>query len=71
MMADQFPWLTTIVLFPLLASVLIPVLPDQNGKQLRWYALGVGIADLLLMCYVFLKYYDPSSANFQLVEKFP
>jgi len=71
MMADQFPWLTTIVLFPLLASVLIPVLPDQNGKQLRWYALGVGIADLLLMCYVFLKYYDASSATFQIVEKFP
>lgn len=71
MMADQFPWLTTIVLLPLVASALIPVLPDKNGKQLRWYALGVGIADLLLMCYVFLKYYDASSANFQLVEKFP
>jgi NAD(P)H-quinone oxidoreductase subunit 4 len=70
MMADQFPWLTTIVLLPLVASLLIPVLPDQNGKQLRWYALGVGIADLLLMCYVFWKYYDASSANFQLVEKF-
>ncbi|MGL6135967.1 MAG: NADH-quinone oxidoreductase subunit M, partial [Planktothrix sp.] len=71
MMADQFPWLTTIVLLPLVASVLIPVLPDNNGKQLRWYALGVGIADLLLMCYVFLKYYDASSATFQIVEKFP
>ncbi|MDX2097486.1 MAG: NAD(P)H-quinone oxidoreductase subunit 4 [Leptolyngbyaceae cyanobacterium bins.59] len=70
MMADQFPWLTAIVLLPLIASLLIPVLPDKDGKLVRWYALGVGIADLFLMCYAFWKHYDASSATFQLVEKY-
>jgi len=70
MIADQFPWLTAIVLLPLVASLLIPVLPDKEGKRVRWYALGVGIADFVLMCYVFWKHYDASSATFQLVEKY-
>lgn len=70
MMPDQFPWLTTIILLPLVASLAIPVLPDKEGKRVRWYALGVGIADFVLMCYVFWKHYDASSATFQLVEKY-
>lgn len=69
MMADQFPWLTAIVLLPLVASLLIPVLPDKSGKRVRWYALGVSIADFVLMCYVFWKHYDPSRATFQIVEQ--
>jgi NAD(P)H-quinone oxidoreductase subunit 4 len=70
MMPDQFPWLTAIVLLPLVASLAIPVLPDKDGKRVRWYALGVGIADFLLMCYVFGTHYDASSATFQLAEKY-
>ncbi|AKG20785.1 NAD(P)H-quinone oxidoreductase subunit 4 [Calothrix sp. 336/3] len=70
MMADQFPWLTAIILLPLVASFAIPFLPDKDGKQIRWFALGVGIADFILMCYAFWKHYDPSSATFQLVEKY-
>jgi NAD(P)H-quinone oxidoreductase subunit 4 len=70
MIADHFPWLTAIVLFPLLASFFIPVLPDKDGKLVRWYALGVGIADFILMCYAFWKHYDASNANFQLVENY-
>ncbi|MBW4614539.1 MAG: NAD(P)H-quinone oxidoreductase subunit 4 [Desmonostoc vinosum HA7617-LM4] len=70
MIADQFPWLTAIVLLPLVASFLIPVLPDKEGKLVRWYALGVGIADFALMCYVFWQHYDASNATFQLVENY-
>ncbi|KAF3888484.1 MULTISPECIES: NAD(P)H-quinone oxidoreductase subunit 4 [Nostocales] len=70
MMMDGFPWLTAIVLLPLVASTLIPLLPDKDGKRVRWYALGVGIADFVLMCYTFWKHYDASSATFQLVEKY-
>ncbi len=70
MMPDQFPWLTAIVLLPLVASLAIPVLPDKEGKLVRWYALGVGIADFVLMCYTFWTHYDTSSASFQLVEKY-
>ena len=70
MTLDQFPWLTAIVLLPLIASLLIPILPDKDGKTVRWYALGVGIADFILMCYAFWKNYDSSNATFQLAEKY-
>jgi NAD(P)H-quinone oxidoreductase subunit 4 len=71
MIADQFPWLTAIVLLPLVASVAIPFLPDTNGKTVRWYALGVGLADFVLMCWVFWTHYDPSISTFQIVEQYP
>lgn len=70
MIADRFPWLTAIILLPLVASFVIPVLPDKNGKLVRWFALGVGIADFVLMCYAFWKHYDASSATFQLAENY-
>jgi NAD(P)H-quinone oxidoreductase subunit 4 len=69
-MADHFPWLTAIVLLPLIASCAIPLFPDKTGKQVRWYALGVGLADFAFMCYTFWKHYDASSATFQLAEKY-
>lgn len=69
-MAEQFPWLTAIILMPAVASLLIPVLPDKEGKWVRWYALGVAIADLILICYAFWNNYDPSSATFQLAESY-
>ncbi|MBD2433827.1 MULTISPECIES: NAD(P)H-quinone oxidoreductase subunit 4 [Fischerella] len=70
MIGDQFPWLTAIILLPLVGSLAIPFLPDKNGKRLRWYALGVGMVDFMLMCYAFWQNYDPSSASVQLVEKY-
>ncbi|MBD0335668.1 MAG: NAD(P)H-quinone oxidoreductase subunit 4 [Cyanobacteria bacterium Co-bin13] len=70
MLSDGFPWLTAIVLLPLVAALLIPLIPDQGGKTLRWYAFGVGIADLALMGYAFLTHYDSNSSSFQLVEKY-
>ncbi|MDJ0718599.1 MAG: NAD(P)H-quinone oxidoreductase subunit 4 [Prochloraceae cyanobacterium] len=71
MMAEQFPWLTAIILLPIVASILIPLLPDKDGKGVRLYALGIGLADFFLMCYAFWKHYDASIATFQLVEKYP
>ncbi|OCQ92585.1 MULTISPECIES: NAD(P)H-quinone oxidoreductase subunit 4 [unclassified Limnothrix] len=71
MMADHFPWLTAIILFPLIAAFLIPLLPDRNGKTVRWFALSVGVLDFLLMVYTFWTHYDSSNSSFQLVEKYP
>jgi NAD(P)H-quinone oxidoreductase subunit 4 len=68
---DHFPWLSAIVLLPLVAAFFIPFLPDKDGKQVRWYALGVGFADFALMCYTFWSHYDSSSTGFQLEEKLP
>ncbi|MCX7595362.1 MAG: NAD(P)H-quinone oxidoreductase subunit 4 [Fischerella sp.] len=70
MIVYQFPWLTAVMVLPLVAALLIPLLPDKNGKRVRWYALCIGIADFVLMCYAFWKHYDASNATFQLVEKY-
>lgn len=68
----NFPWLTTIILFPLLASALIPFLPDRSGKgvTIRWYALSVGLIDFALIVYTFYTQYDFSNSALQLVESY-
>ncbi|CAN1210472.1 NAD(P)H-quinone oxidoreductase subunit 4 [Tumidithrix helvetica PCC 7403] len=70
MITSQFPWLTTIVLLPLVASLAIPVIPDKDGKTVRWYALGVGLVDLVLMVYAFWNNYDLQTSSFQLTESY-
>ncbi len=70
MITNQFPWLTTIILFPFIAALVIPLIPDKYSKFVRWYALGVGLTDFLLMVYVFWQNYNPSDSGFQMVEKY-
>ena len=71
MISTQFPWLTTIILLPLLASLAIPVLPDKEGRTVRLYALGVGLVDFALTIYAFWHHYDLQSPTFQLAETYP
>jgi NAD(P)H-quinone oxidoreductase subunit 4 len=68
-MAD-FPWLTTIILFPVLAALAIPLLPDTNGRTVRWYALIVALLDFALIVYSFTNFYDINSSGLQLVESY-
>ena len=70
MLTDSFPWLTTTFALPFLAAFLVPFIPDRDGKTLRWYALSVAIADLVLICVLFWQKYDPQLATFQITEKF-
>ena len=70
MIEAQFPWLTTLIVFPLVASLLIPIIPDKDGKNLRWYAMGVGVIDFMLMCYAFWRNYDVSNASLQMAESY-
>jgi NAD(P)H-quinone oxidoreductase subunit 4 len=67
---DNFPWLTTIILFPFLASLLIPFIPDKDGKTVRWYALSVGLIDFALIVYAFYTQYDFSNPGMQMVESY-
>ncbi len=69
-MVAQFPWLTAIIFLPLLAALAIPLLPDKEGKTVRWYALGVALLDFILMGYAFWNNYDASNAQFQLAESY-
>ncbi|MEB3232158.1 MAG: NAD(P)H-quinone oxidoreductase subunit 4, partial [Leptolyngbyaceae bacterium] len=66
----EFPWLTTIILFPIAASLLIPIIPDKDGKTVRWYSLVVGLIDFCLIAYAFYEVYDPSNPGMQLFESY-
>ncbi|MEB3342139.1 NAD(P)H-quinone oxidoreductase subunit 4 [Okeania sp.] len=67
----NFPWLTTIILFPIVASLLIPIIPDRDGKTVRWYALIVGLIDFAIIVAAFCTGYDPNNPELQLVESYP
>ncbi|MBW4647992.1 MAG: NAD(P)H-quinone oxidoreductase subunit 4 [Kastovskya adunca ATA6-11-RM4] len=71
MISTQFPWLTTIILLPLVAALAIPLIPDRQGTTVRWYALAVGLVDFALTIYTFWTHYDLQNSSFQLVETYP
>lgn len=66
----QIPWLTAILILPLVAAAAIPIIPDRDGKTLRWYALGVGLADFALMLVAFGQHYNFADSSFQLAERY-
>jgi len=68
--STAFPWLSASILFPIAAALCIPFVPDQGeGKQVRWFALGVALITFLLTVGGYLNGYDPSNPDLQLVEK--
>ena len=68
--AVPFPWLSSAILFPIAASLLIPFVPDDgDGRKVRWYALGVALITFLLTVGGYLNGYDPSLEGLQLVER--
>lgn len=66
----NFPWLTTAILFPIIASLFVFAIPDKDGKTVRWYALTIGLIDFILIIYAFYQGYDFSNPNLQLVEQY-
>jgi len=64
----NFPWLTTIILLPVAASLLVPIIPDKDGKTVRWFALIIGLIDFALIVTAFYTQYDFSNPDLQLVE---
>ncbi|MGA1473747.1 MAG: NAD(P)H-quinone oxidoreductase subunit 4 [Prochlorothrix sp.] len=68
----HFPWLTTTILFPITAALLIPFIPDKgDGSTIKWYALTVGLLDFIILVYAFYTQYDFSNPELQLVESYP
>lgn len=70
MISEQFPWLTTLVIFPLLASLPIPLLPGNSNKPIRAYALGVGMIEFALILYTFGTHFSLQESGLQLVESY-
>ena len=66
----NFPWLTTIILFPVVASLLIPIIPDKDGKTVKWYALIIGLIDFAVIIAAFCTGYDTNNPDLQLVESY-
>ncbi|MEN9220222.1 MAG: NAD(P)H-quinone oxidoreductase subunit 4, partial [Thermostichales cyanobacterium GMQP_bins_62] len=67
-----FPWLTTVILYPVLAALAIPLIPDPEGKgrPIRWYALFIGITDFVILLAGYYVAYDPGVAGLQLQERY-
>lgn len=66
----DFPWLSASILFPIGASLFIPFIPDPgDGRQVRWFALGVTLTTFLITVGAYLNGYDPGSSDLQLVER--
>ena len=70
MLTATFPWLTTIILFPIVAALFIPLIPDKDGKTVRWYALTVGLINFLLTVTAFCTAYDFNDPGMQLFESY-
>jgi len=66
----QIPWLTATIVLPLVAAIAIPLIPDKYGKNVRLYALYVGLANLTLMVYGFWTSYSLDNTEFQLQETY-
>jgi NAD(P)H-quinone oxidoreductase subunit 4 len=69
-MLSTFPWLSATILLPLVAAAFIPVIPDKEGKTVRWYTLGAALANLGLIVYALWQKYDFQASGYQLVENF-
>ena len=66
----EFPWLSLSILFPICGAFLVPFIPDEgDGKQVRWYALGIALVTFLITVGAYLKGYDPSLEGLQLSER--
>ncbi len=66
----NFPWLSTIILFPIVAALFLPIIPDKDGKTVRWFALTVGLINFVIIVAAFYTSYDFSSSELQLVESY-
>jgi len=70
MNVDTFPFLTTVILLPIVAALILPFLPDKDGKTVRWFALTIGLVDFAILIYGFFTRYDPSISGMQMVESY-
>jgi NAD(P)H-quinone oxidoreductase subunit 4 len=66
----QIPWLSLIIFLPLAAALAVPLIPDKDGKTVRWCALGIALTDLMLMVYAFSEKYKFDRTDLQLTETY-
>nr|QKV46339.1 NADH dehydrogenase subunit D [Dryopteris sieboldii] len=69
-MMSNVPRLTTIVLFPIFASFLLPILPRDGNRIIRWYTPGICILEFLLITYISHCHFQFDFQSIQLIETF-
>nr|YP_009691240.1 NADH-plastoquinone oxidoreductase subunit 4 [Davallia solida var. fejeensis]QEG58020.1 NADH-plastoquinone oxidoreductase subunit 4 [Davallia solida var. fejeensis] len=69
-MMSNVPRLTTIVLFPIFASLLLPILPRDGNRIIRWYTLGICILEFSLITYILHCHFQFDFQSIQLLEIF-
>jgi len=67
---NVFPSVTLITVFPILAGLLIPFFPNDQGRRIRWYALGVGLTDFIFIIIAFIKNYHLDYSGYQMKEDY-
>lgn len=65
---SNVPRLTIIVLFPIFAGLLLPMLPRNGNRIIRWYTPGIRILEFLLIIHIFHCHFQIDSLSVQLVE---
>ncbi len=70
MFVTDFPWLTAAIALPLVAAAFIPLFPERQGRYLRVYALGAGLATLATIVFGFWQSFDLNDPGFQMVETY-
>ncbi|NPV86849.1 MAG: NADH-quinone oxidoreductase subunit M [Anaerolineae bacterium] len=65
----QFPILSVIIFIPLVAALLILLLPAQQRNWIRGLALGAVTLDFLLTLVVYFSY-DAAAGGYQMLERF-
>nr|YP_010281238.1 NADH dehydrogenase subunit 4 [Epilobium amurense subsp. cephalostigma]UKH50533.1 NADH dehydrogenase subunit 4 [Epilobium amurense subsp. cephalostigma] len=67
---NYFPWLTIIVVFPILTGSLIFFLPHRGNKVMKWYTICICILELLLITYTFSYHFQLDDPLTQLTENY-
>nr|YP_010715514.1 NADH dehydrogenase subunit 4 [Todea barbara]WDE24591.1 NADH dehydrogenase subunit 4 [Todea barbara] len=67
---SNLPWLTIIVLLPIPAGLLLPILPSNGNRIIRWYTSGICILEFLLITYIFHCHFRLNDQSIQLREDY-
>ena len=70
---ESFPWLSSIVLFPLIGALIMPFLSSEEGEDNtlpRNISLSFLFIDFLLIIGVLFQKFNTSDSSLQLVERF-
>jgi NADH-quinone oxidoreductase subunit M len=66
----NFPFLTVITFTPLVAAIIILMIPAERKTEVRVIALAAGVFATLLSLFIYFGY-DQAAAGYQFIEQYP